>query len=98
MDFGFTIGGSNFDSTSILRGTLTISNFDAPTGAGCPCDCNFNTSTGNNVCDIFDFLDFQNGFVTGEPCAVDRNTSTGVGVADIFDFLDFQNGFVQGCP
>lgn len=67
-------------------------------GGGCPCDCNFDTSTGPKVCDIFDFLKFQDGFVSGDACACDRNTSTGPGVCDIFDFLDFQNGFVGGCP
>jgi hypothetical protein len=64
-----------------------------------PCACEFDTSTGPNVCDIFDFLAFQNGFVAGDPCAIDLNTSTGNGVGDIFDFLDFQNSFVGGpCP
>jgi hypothetical protein len=71
--------------------------------AGCntcpPCACEFDTSTGPNICDIFDFLGFQNGFVAGDPCAIDLNTSTGAGVGDIFDFLDFQNSFVGGpCP
>ncbi|MCH7961005.1 MAG: hypothetical protein IIC49_01590 [Planctomycetes bacterium] len=64
----------------------------------CPCDCNFDTSTGLGVCDILDFLAFQDGFVGADPCACDRDTSTGAGVCDIFDFLAFQDGFVQGCP
>ncbi len=64
-----------------------------------PCACEFDTSTGPNVCDIFDFLAFQNGFVAGDPCAINLNTSTGNNVGDIFDFLDFQNSFVGGpCP
>ena len=29
------------------------------------CDCN--TTTGNSVCDLFDFLCFQNAFVGGCP-------------------------------
>jgi V8-like Glu-specific endopeptidase len=66
-------------------------------GDACPCACNFDTSTGNNTCDIFDFLAFQNAFVGGKPCACDIDTSTGQGVCDIFDFLAFQNAFVAGC-
>jgi hypothetical protein len=64
----------------------------------CPCACDFDTSTGAGVCDIFDFLAFQNAFVGGDPCACDIDTSTGTGVCDIFDFLAFQNEFVGGCP
>jgi hypothetical protein len=64
----------------------------------CPCACNFDTSTGRNTCDIFDFLAFQDGFVGADPCACDMDTSTGGGVCDIFDFLAFQNAFVAGCP
>lgn len=64
----------------------------------CPCACDFNTSTGSNVCDLFDFLGFQNAFVGGEPCACDLDQSTGPGVCDLLDFLSFQSGFVAGCP
>jgi hypothetical protein len=96
MEWGVVIGGSNFDTNSVLRGTLTISNLDAP--AACPCACAFDTSTGVGVCDIFDFLAFQNSFVGGDPCACDIDTSTGAGICDIFDFLAFQNEFVGGCP
>lgn len=63
----------------------------------CPCSCNFHLSA-LTVCDIFDFLAFQNAFVNGEPCACDFDITTGVGVCDIFDFLAFQNGFIAGCP
>jgi hypothetical protein len=87
FDFGFIIGGSNFDSTSMLRGTLTISSFDAP--LGCYPDCD-----GNTVLDVFDFLCFQDAFVAGAPYAdCDGNT-----VLDVFDFLCFQDAFVVGCP
>lgn len=65
---------------------------------GCPCACDFDTSTGNGVCDIFDFLAFQDSFVAGEACGCDIDTSTGAGVCDIFDFLAFQSDFVGGCP
>jgi hypothetical protein len=64
----------------------------------CPCACDFDTSTGPNTCDIFDFLGFQNSFVGAEPCACDIDTSTGPATCDIFDFLAFQNEFVGGCP
>jgi PQQ-like domain len=67
-------------------------------GSACPCACAFDTTTGVGVCDIFDFLAFQNSFVTGEPCACDIDTSTGPAICDIFDFLAFQNQFVGGCP
>jgi Subtilase family len=84
---GFQVDGISVDVTDTFCG-------------GCPaCACDFDTSTGANICDIFDFLAFQNAFVAGDACAIDLNTSTGVGVADIFDFLDFQNSFVGGpCP
>lgn len=99
MEWGLEIGGSNFDSTSILRGSLFITNFDAPAGGGgCPCACDFDTSMGLGICDLFDFLAFQGGFVGGEPCACDIDTSTGLGVCDLFDFLAFQGEFVSGCP
>ncbi len=62
----------------------------------CYADCDQSTGAGN--LDIFDFLCFQNSFVSGEPYACDCDTSTGPGVCDIFDFLCFQNAFVAGCP
>ena len=64
----------------------------------CRCGCDFDTSTGPGVCDIFDFLAFQTAFVTANPCACDLDITTGPGVCDVFDFLSFQNGFVSGCP
>ncbi len=67
-------------------------------GGGCPpCVCNIDTSTGQNVCDIFDFLTFGNLFSAADPCACDVDTSTGPGVCDIFDFLTFGNLFSAGC-
>jgi Metallo-peptidase family M12B Reprolysin-like len=49
--------------------------------------------TGDGTLDIFDFLAFQNLFVTSSP----RADLTGDGTHDIFDFLAFQNMFVAGC-
>jgi Concanavalin A-like lectin/glucanases superfamily len=64
--------------------------------ASCYADCD--TSTGAGVLDVFDFLCFQNSFVSGAAYACDCDTSTGAGVCDVFDFLCFQNAFVGGCP
>ena len=57
----------------------------------CPCACSFDPDP---LCDIFDFLAFQNLFVVGEPCACDMDPDP---ACDIFDFLAFQNEFVLGC-
>jgi hypothetical protein len=70
--------------------------YQSPT-CTCPHACDFDTNQ-LCICDIFDFLEFQNTFVSGDPCACDKDISTGVGVCDIFDFLAFQDEFVKGCP
>ncbi|MCH7791886.1 MAG: hypothetical protein IID31_06365 [Planctomycetes bacterium] len=62
------------------------------------CYANCDQSTGNEVLDIFDFLCFQNDFVTGNSYACDCDTSTGPLVCDMLDFLCFQKAFVGGCP
>jgi len=96
--------GCTFDratiDTSTAGGNFVLTQIWTQEGGSCPpCACDFNTSTGPNICDLFDFLDFQNGFVGGDPCACDLNLTTGPGVCDLFDFLDFQNSFVSGpCP
>jgi hypothetical protein len=69
---------------------------DITIGGGCYPDCD--TTTGQGVLDIFDFLCFQNRFDAGSAYACDCDTSTGPGVCDIFDFLCFQNAFDAGCP
>ncbi|MCH9058953.1 MAG: hypothetical protein IIB55_10030 [Planctomycetes bacterium] len=56
---------------------------------GCRADVN-----GDGVLDIFDFLGFQNYFVSGDP----RGDFVPDARFDIFDFLAFQNEFVAGCP
>ena len=56
-------------------------------------DCD--RSTGIGVLDIFDFLCFQNAFVSADPFACDCDPDP---VCNIFDFLCFQNAFVSGCP
>ena len=62
-------------------------------GDVCPVDCD-----ANGVLDIFDFLCFQNDFVSGDPRACDCSLTTGPAICDIFDFLCFQFEFVSGCP
>ena len=59
----------------------------------CYPDCT--QTTGLGVLDIFDFLCFQNSFVSGEPYACECDPDP---ACDIFDFLCFQNAFVAGCP
>jgi glucose/arabinose dehydrogenase len=59
-----------------------------------PCYPDCDTSSGQNVLDIFDFLCFQDAFVSGDPYA----DCTGEGTLDVFDFLCFQDAFVTGCP
>jgi hypothetical protein len=62
----------------------------------CPADCD--ASTGIGTLDVFDFLCFQDLFVSRDQYACDFDTSTGQGVCDVFDFLAFQDAFVGGCP
>ncbi len=59
------------------------------------CYADFN---GDCVFDIFDFLEWQNAFVTQNPEACNCDVTTGQSVCDIFDFLCFANLFaVGGC-
>jgi hypothetical protein len=62
---------------------------------GCYADCD--TSTGVGVLDIFDFLCFQDSFVSGGAYACECERFTAFR-CDIFDFLCFQSVFVGGCP
>ncbi|MEO1279726.1 MAG: GC-type dockerin domain-anchored protein, partial [Planctomycetota bacterium] len=48
---------------------------------------------GDGELTIFDFLEFQNLFSTGDL----RADFDGDGVLNIFDFLEFQNEFATGC-
>ena len=61
-------------------------------GGACPCACDFDPDP---LCDIFDFLAFQNQFVRADPCACLMDPDP---LCDIFDFLAFQNEFVRGGP
>ena len=81
-----------------MSGDFIIRTLVEPLEKSCKADCD--TSTGVGVLDIFDFLCFQNGFVTGDPKACDCDITTGTNppVCDIFDFLCFQAAFAAGCP
>ena len=61
-------------------------------GPLCYADCD--RATGAGTLDIFDFLCFQDKFVSGDAYA-DCDGSQSL---DIFDFLCFQDAFIQGCP
>ena len=61
---------------------------------GCPGACDFDTSTGLGVCDMFDYVAFQRAFVEGSDCACDFAGGSG-SACDIFDFLAFQAEFVS---
>jgi outer membrane protein assembly factor BamB len=86
--------GSNrlVHTTGLASGLVAIVNVPAQV---CYPDCD--QSTGAGVLDIFDFLCFQDSFVSGQSYACDCDTSTGPATCDIFDFLCFQNAFVAGC-
>lgn len=88
----------NLYSAAIEDPGMYLDNVSLVELGSCPCACDVDTSSGPGVCDIFDFLGFQNAFVGGETCACDIDTSSGPGVCDIFDFLAFQDEFVSGCP
>ena len=86
-------------SMFLAQGTLAAqpeTDEPEPTPENCPSACCFCSCGGVSVCDIFDFLFFQQDWIAGDPCAIDMDTSTGVGVGDIFDFLAFQQEFLSG--
>jgi hypothetical protein len=58
-----------------------------------PCYADCDSSTGDRVLDLFDFLCFQNIFISQKPYA----DCTGDGAFDLFDFLCFTNSFNAGC-
>ena len=70
---------------------------DGLNGSGRACYADFDSSTGTNVLDIFDFLAFQSLFLESDLQACDCDTTSGPGVCDVFDFLCFQGAFAAGC-
>ncbi len=76
--------------------TCTIAFHTGMTGAirveaGSTCRANLD---GDGVLTLFDFLEFQNLFDSGDLAA----DFDGDGVLTLFDFLEFQNEFDAGCP
>jgi len=62
----------------------------------CYADCD--QSTGAEVLDVFDFLCFQDAFLSNDPWACGCDTMSGAGVCDVFDYLCFVDSFMNGCP
>ena len=85
----------SIDAAPVCR-EITVSVVAGESPLNCYADCD--RSTGAGVLDIFDFLCFQNAFVSQREYACDCDTSSGHGVCDLFDFLCFQGAFVGGCP
>jgi hypothetical protein len=79
----FTVGSQTGDGN--VAGLVIFDSRCAP-------DCD--QSTGVGILDVFDFLCFQDAFVSMRPYAdCDEN-----GAFDVFDFLCFQDQFTLGCP
>ena len=84
----FTVSDSPNDSvTEAAVDAVSIKGFRC--GDSCRVDLD-----GDGELTIFDFLEFQNLFSSGDF----RADFDGDGVLTIFDFLEFQNEFVIGCP
>jgi len=62
---------------------------------GCYADCD--SSTGVGILDIFDFVCFQDAFISSDPYACNCDRTTGAGTCDIMDFICFQSAFVSQC-
>jgi len=85
------------DANDIAMGTSAdVNGNGVPDECECYADCD--SSSGLGVLDIFDFICFQDEFVSGTFYACDCSRATGASVCDIFDFLCFQDRFVSGCP
>lgn len=69
-----------------------------PTPEICLSACCYGHTGGGGppVCNIFNFLSFQDAWIAGETCAINMDTSTGIDVGDVFDFLAFQREFISG--
>jgi len=72
----------------VLAAVLSVVGL-AATVQACPADLD-----GDGELTIFDFLEFQNLFTSGDPLA----DFDGDGDLTVFDFLAFQNAFAAGCP
>ena len=102
FDSGLTNVAAAFPDISVVTTAqpickhIVLGLIASPSPENCYADCD--RSTGFGTLDVFDFLCFQNAFVSQRGYACDCDTSTGHGVCDVFDFLCFQNAFVGGCP
>jgi V8-like Glu-specific endopeptidase len=87
--------GCRFDRATIDTHNNSIGNFvltevwTEGSAATCYPDCDK-----NGRLDFFDFLCFQNAFLSQDPYA----DCDGNRIFDFFDFLCFQNEFLAGCP
>ncbi len=83
-------GGSTSGPNDEFLGTIDdVRVYDVAIISPCRADLD-----GDGALTIFDFLEFQNLFDTGDP----RADFDGDGEFTIFDFLAFQNAFDAGCP
>jgi len=88
---GCSSGGGSNGGTAITFSNLQDALND-PRGIcvnPCPADLDCNGDL-----NIFDFLEFNNLFATGDP----RVDLDGDGDLTILDFLEYQNAFAAGCP
>ena len=96
IHFSTVNGEDQLNDANFSRLFSNVMEWAAQAAGACYADCD--TSTGQGVLDIFDFLCFGNRFAANDPYACDCDTSTGPGICDIFDFLCFGNAFSAGCP
>ena len=82
-----------FSATDNPNNSVTEAAIDAFQIVRMSCDACRADMNGDGSLDIFDFLEFQNAFASGDP----RADFDGDGQLTIFDFLAFQNAFAQGC-
>jgi hypothetical protein len=78
-------------STATIAATLLALAGLAQAGPDATCRADLD---GDGQLTVFDFLEFQNLFGTGDLTA----DFDGDGALTVFDFLEFQNEFAQGCP
>ena len=85
----FTASDSPNDSrTEAAVDAFSVTGFRCDSTGGCPADID-----GDGELTLFDFLEFQNLFASGDL----RADFDGDGELTLFDFLEFQNLFAIGC-
>ena len=88
LDGPALFAGGAFTRAGDLSSTNRIARLHLCPGVACRADLD-----GDGQLTIFDFLEFQNLFASGDM----RADFDGDGSLTIFDFLQFQNEFAQGC-